>query len=131
MELDLRFGKVAHLGNDFPVNISEDVLSEVFIPISGLVQGDAEEDDNIGKAGCEFDSWSLEFALLSLYEEEESSLEELDIDEVTSEVAMIIGSSPLKDVGDVWHCFTRFLFSGLSLSPHRWDAISAIRTLRS
>jgi hypothetical protein len=36
-----------------------------------------------------------------LYEEEESSLEELDIDEVISEVAMIIGSSPLKDVGDV------------------------------
>ena len=56
VELDLRFGNVAHLGNDFPVNISEDVLSEVFIPISGLVQGDAEGDDNIGKAGCEFDS---------------------------------------------------------------------------
>ena len=56
MELDLRFGKVAHLGNDFPVNISEDVLSEVFIPISGLAQEDEGGDDNIGKAGCEFDS---------------------------------------------------------------------------
>ena len=56
MELDLRFGKVAHLGNDFPVNISEDVLSEFLIPISGLVHEDEEGDDNIGKAGCELDS---------------------------------------------------------------------------
>ena len=56
VELDLRLGKVAHLGNDFPVNISEDVLSEVFIPISGLAQEDEGGDDNIGKAGCEFDS---------------------------------------------------------------------------
>ena len=56
MELDLRFGKVAHLGNDFPLNMSEDVLSGVFIPISGLVQEDVGGDDNIGKAGCEFDS---------------------------------------------------------------------------